>query len=145
MATNAIAGFRGKVRVSADGTTYTNLGEISDATFVDRDAEIPANHHDDQAYENAVYGRSKWSLSGTMNYVYNDAGQLIVRTAKTSKVPVYVKIMPYELVGREKFTGQALVLEFGVGMPDGAIASTPINLSGVGALTAGTIVAGDIA
>jgi hypothetical protein len=144
MATNAIAGFRGHIRVSADGTTYVALGEITDATFQDIDDEIPADHHDDPAYHNSVAGRSKWTLRGTMNYVYNDAGQLIVRTAKSGKAPVYVKIMPYELVGREKFTGTALVLEFGVGMPDNGIASTNINLSGVGAIVAGTIVSGDL-
>lgn len=145
MATNAIGGFRAQLRVSSDGLTYTRLGEVQVLTLDDRAAEIAANHHDDIAYENAIQGRSKWRLTGTVNYIYNDAGQAVVRTAKLTQAPLYVKLMPYELVGREKFTGQGIVVQWGISGDDNAVAGSPFEISGSGALVPGTIVAGDLA
>ena len=145
MATEAIGGFRSQLYVSNDsGASYVKLGEVQVTNLDDRAAEIPANHHDDVIYENAIQGRRKWRLTGTVNYLYDDEGQLMVRAAMDAGSNLTIKLMPYAEIGREKLVGTCICIQWGISGDDGAVAGSPFEFSGQGGLATGTIDANDI-
>src|SRR5262245_423687 len=140
MATQAIGGSYAHLRVSADGVTYTPLGEISDLNDEKNSPAISANHHDEPVYNSKITGRIQKELTGQAHHIYNDAGQVIVRNAQTNRTFVYFKLMPKEEVGRDKYTGRGVVSRYTKAFPDGGVASADFSIDVDGAITEGTIV-----
>ena len=112
MATNAIGGFKATLRVSSDGVTYYKLAELVDLNPAVTMNPISASHHD-SLFNEKIAGKRDWSVTGTHNYIYNDTAWTILRDACISGVTarVYVKIIPFEEIGRENiFTSKTPAL-----------------------------------
>ena len=145
--TAAIAGFDAHLYVSSDGVTYIEAGEMSNAAIQRTAGEISANSNIDTTYEQNIAGRIKWTLTGTLNIVSAtpfDAGQQLIETQWIARTALYVKLITKKVVGRKKWTGASSVLDFSVNLSDTAPQTYSFSCTGRGALTAGTVVSGDI-
>lgn len=144
MATSAIGGSYAHLKVSNDGVTYVELGEITNLNDERNAPAISANHHDEPVFNSNIPGRIQNVLSGTVNYVYNNAGQILVETAQTNRTFVYFKLMPKETAGLDKYTGRGVISRFAKAFPDGGVATSDFSLDVDGTVTKGTIVGGGV-
>jgi len=142
--TQAVAGFDAHLYVSSDGTTYVEAGELQNCTLTRTAQEISANSNVDTTYEQAIPGRIKWTLNGTLNFVGSDSGQALIETQYTARANLYCKLVTQKVVGRKKWTGNGTILDFSWSGADGQTQQYSFSITGRGALTLGTVVSGDI-
>ena len=85
----------GKVAVSTDNVTYTDLGGVKDYDFSRTDGEtIDVTDFDSGGWKEHLVGLAGGSVSFTMNYDEADAGQDILRTSNSARTQIYYRIRP---------------------------------------------------
>lgn len=144
MPTTVLAGFEVGLYVSADNVTYVEAGEVQNLTLNKTASEINANANNETTYEQVIQGRIKWTASGSMNYLPANAGQVLIETQYDAKSAIYVKVVARKLVGAKKWTGLAAITDFSTSFQDASPQARSFSFSGNGALTAGTVVSGDL-
>ena len=88
----AIKGNTGLLQVDADGSgTYTTVAQLTDWS-VDVDAEQIEVSIMGNANKEFLAGQYSWSLSASMRYVEDDAGQELMLTSMQTGAEMYVKL-----------------------------------------------------
>ena len=146
MATNGIAGFRSKLRVSADGNTFYTVAELTSLGKGRQGGVIKANHHDEQSYDSNLPGRISATITAAANYVPGDPGQELVETIQATPGSfIYFKMLAHWTIGAPMTTGRGVVTDSSVAFGDEQAASRTINITVDGALAGGFAAAGDLA
>jgi hypothetical protein len=96
-----VKGFDGKLAVSTDNITYTDIGGMTQASISIGHSLIDTSDWDVGWTTNLV-GRGSITLSFTHNYDEADAGQDIVRTASEQGTQIYYRYRPMGDVSTQK-------------------------------------------
>jgi len=144
MATNVPVGHKSHLRVSDDNVTFLKVAEAVGFGRAGSAPGIVANHHDEPNFVSRAAGRADNTITGSHNYIYDDAAQLLIRTAYESRTRLYFKLMPVEQIGLEKFTGSGYVASHSHRMDDGGVQLVDFSIEVDGAVTAGDINANDV-
>ena len=88
----AIKGNTGLLQVDADGSgTYTTVAQLTDWS-VDINADQIEVSAMGTANKEFLAGQYSWSLSATMRYVEDDAGQELMLTSMTTGAEMHIKL-----------------------------------------------------
>ena len=88
----AIKGNTGLLQVDADGSgTYTTVAQLTDWS-VDINADQIEVSAMGTANKEFLAGHYSWSLSATMRYVEDDAGQELMLTSMTTGAEMHIKL-----------------------------------------------------
>lgn len=134
--TQAIAGFLGKVFVSADGgSTYYILGETREATLSLTRDPFDATSFDSAGWMEFIQGLGTWELSTESLYLYADVGQTDVENAILNRTNLQFRFIPYNSSGNKGYTGEGIInnLEVADTVDDAITAS--LTITGTGSLT----------
>lgn len=129
----AIVARGGKVAVSTDNITYTDVGEVTDASLSTGLTEIETTNYDSNGDEEHLVGISNYSLSTTANYEKTDAGQEIVRTSRANKTQIYYRYRPAgDSSGEDEWSAQGTItsLDIGGGVGDKVDMSFDVKFTG---------------
>nr|BDD45776.1 hypothetical protein 5 [bacterium]BDD47215.1 hypothetical protein 8 [bacterium] len=141
MATQAIAGFQGKVLIQTgtDSTTgdpiFSALGEIKDATLTVSTGEIDATSFDSNGWSQFIPGLKDWTVEVEALYVDSDAGQSALWDALVNGDQLKVQLAPKgDASGDVLYEGSAFMTSWEVNNPiDDAVVLT-MSLRGTGEL-----------
>lgn len=114
----------GKIAVSADDVTYTDLGGLTDYDLTRTDGEtIDVTDFDSNGWKEHLVGLAGGSASFTLNWDEADAGQDIVRTANSARTQIYYRIRPAgDASGAVEYIWQGTITSFGIsGAVDGKV------------------------
>jgi hypothetical protein len=89
-----IKGRNGKLAVSTNGTTYTDLGSVTDVSFPFARGTIDITNFDGAGWEESLSGIGSFSISATLFYDEADSGQDILWTANENDTILYYRWRP---------------------------------------------------
>lgn len=84
----------GKLAVSTDGNSYTDVGELTSCNISFDKDRADATSYDDSGYKNEVAVLQMVTVSGEGNYDETDAGQVILLTALNNQTAIYFRWRP---------------------------------------------------
>lgn len=128
----------GKIAVSTDGVSYTDVGGVNSLSSSDDAEEIDATDFDSAGFKEGEYGETQISLSVTVLRDEADAGQDIVRTAKNAKNLLYCRYRPYENAGSDQKIFQATVVTLGESNERNALVEETYEFRSSGTVTYST-------
>lgn len=127
------AGYSGKVQVSADDISYSDLPlnspSLNDALNM---LDLTDLSNSSAGNKTRGYGLRDWSISGEGNYTGANAAISILRTAFNNRTAVYVKFLPDGSTGKK---GQVLVENINISLPVDDKTTFSVSLQGTGAVT----------
>jgi hypothetical protein len=139
--TKARIGSVRRLKLSLDNVTFTEVSEVVSSSLDQTDSEVAANSNLDADNEQVIPGRSKNGLTFNCNTVHDDPGQMLYRTAKASKVPVYFKYLPIPEIGKKLFSGIGLPLKATDSSQDNSPQTTDMMISVSGRVAGDQLVA----
>jgi predicted secreted protein len=137
MATQAIAGYKGTLRISTDGgTTFLNVAEIKDVEINYNSDSIDATSHDSAGSKEFIYGLSEWGLTAGALYVDGDAQQVTLFDAIANKTILDVELRPAGATsGKKQYKGKVLITNWKEASPNADAAMLNVEMKGTAALT----------
>lgn len=136
MASQAIAGFNGKVYISTDGgTTYIVIGELKDATLTLNQSEIDVTSLDSAGWSEFIAGLKDWEVSTEGLYIAGDAGQDALYNALVNGTAVKIRLLPKIGTGNKGYEGNAIITSWEINNTTDDAVSVSASFKGTGALT----------
>lgn len=89
----ASAGFNGVVQVSADDSSYSDIGIANQASQTTSTAMLDVSRFETGAVVR-IAGLHDFPISVSGHYDDSDTGQSLIRSSQLSRTPIYVKILP---------------------------------------------------
>lgn len=115
MATQAFAGFNGKVYISSDGgSTYNAIGEVRDTTLSISQDEIEATSFDSAGWMEYLPGMKEWEAETEALYLYANVGQDALYNALVNGSTIKLRLLPKAGTGNKGYEGNAFVTKFEV-------------------------------
>lgn len=115
MASQAWAGYKGKVYVSTDGgSTYNAIGEVRESTLTISTEEIDVTSFDSNGWIENIAGLRSWEMSTEALYLYDNVGQEDLESALMAGNTVYMRVLPKSGTGNKGYEGEAIISSYEV-------------------------------
>jgi predicted secreted protein len=136
MATAAVQGYKGTIRISTDGVTYNSFAEVRDIEVTGQVDMIDATSHDSSGAKEFIPGLSEWSGTIGALYIETNATQNTVRDALLGKTKLYLEFRPHGAVtGKYQYKGECYIKNWKPTSPNSDAAMVNIEMQGTGTLT----------
>jgi hypothetical protein len=89
-----LVGFGGKLAVSAAGSSYTDVGDVTECSVSTSHGKVDVSDWDSSGWKENLVGFAELTISFTHNYDEADAGQDIIRTAVQGRTQLYFRYRP---------------------------------------------------
>lgn len=141
MATSAIPGFTGQLFASTAAATTTSpatnaVAELKDCTLTVEREEIDAFSKDSSGWDEKIYGKARWSISGTA--IYHDSsgstGQALMWDGLYNRTNTGITFRGASSSGIVQYSGGGLVTRWELASPDNDKHTFSFSLAGSGAI-----------
>lgn len=124
------------LKISADGVTFTNIGKLTNLNLSRERETTETNNFDSPDWAESISTMRSWSISGEMQYIYDDAGQRLLSQAFASNDAYHVELTSTAgTVGVYEYSGEAFVTSDEIDLEMNEVAGRSIEFEGTGALT----------
>lgn len=140
MATNAIAGYKGKVYESSDGGgNYFEIGELRNVTLKMHTDMIDATSHASAGDKEVIPGIKSWDADFEYLYASADTAQDALDTAVANRTKLKFRFDPEDTSsGKERWSGDGYLEDVEIQNPTTDAAMRTGKIQGTGALTKST-------
>lgn len=131
MATEALQGYKGKVRLStAYGETPAELGELREFSVMIEADEIDVTSHQSSGDSEVIIGKIAWSATAQALHIQGNAGQQALFDVLTNRTKVDFEFYPTGSPGEGYLFGQGYIDEWENSAPGADALATDIGIVG---------------
>ena len=124
-----VAGYNATVAISTNGSSYTAIGGVKDASLAKGHSPFDVTDFDSGAWEEAIAGRGAWTFDFTMNYDEADTGWELLVAQHLLNTKLYFRYRPRgDTTGYKEYIFQGFVTALDDSSPNDGAAETSCSV-----------------